>query len=174
VEVLAQWLLTHQGVELAGHLGVPARRQIHVDRALRRTQPQLVETPDLGGGERLVGDVRERLASPQAQRLPGTAGVEQLLEARRVHRTVAELQFVAPAARHDPGPVALEHPPEVRDVELHHLLRARRPLVAPQAFGEAVSRDRPPDLQRKHREHRPLLARPQLEGLIADACLDRP
>jgi hypothetical protein len=50
-------------------LAVPPCRQIGVDRALGRAQPQPVEAPDLRGGEWLVGEVGERLAAPQGERL---------------------------------------------------------------------------------------------------------
>ena len=69
MQVLAQRMLGDQRVELADHLGVPAGREVGVDRHLRRAQPQIVEAADLGGRERLVGDVRERVAVPQRERL---------------------------------------------------------------------------------------------------------
>ena len=69
VQALAQRMRGDQRVELADHLGVAARREVGVDRALGRAQPQLLEPADLGGRERLVGDVGERVAAPQRERL---------------------------------------------------------------------------------------------------------
>ena len=163
VQVLAQGIRCDERVELADHLGVPAGREVGVDRALGGAQPQRVEPADLSGGERLVGDVRERVAMPQGKRLARTRLVEQALEAHRVDGVARQLQLVAAAARDDQGAVAVERPPQVRDVELHHLRRAGRRLVAPQPLRETVRRHRPPRLEREHREHRPLLAGAQLD-----------
>ena len=68
-------------VELADHLAMAAGREVGVDRQLGRAQPQLLEAADLGGGERLVGDVGERLAAPQRERLARARLLEQALEA---------------------------------------------------------------------------------------------
>ena len=46
-----------------------ARGQIRVDRQLRGGQAQLLEPTDLHGRERLVRDVRQRIAAEQRQRL---------------------------------------------------------------------------------------------------------
>ena len=142
VQVLAQRMLGDQRVELADHLGVPAGREVGVDGRLRRAQPQLVEAADLGGGERLVGDVLERVAVPQRERLARRAALQQPLEARRVHLAVGELELVAAAARDDLRAVAVQQRPQVRDVELDHLRRARRRLLAPQALDQRVGRHR--------------------------------
>jgi hypothetical protein len=71
VQVLAQRLRRHQPFQFADHLGVPARREVELDRALGGAQPQVVEAADLRGGERLAGDVGERVAPPQGERLAG-------------------------------------------------------------------------------------------------------
>jgi hypothetical protein len=57
VQALAQRMLGHEPVELAGQLGVAPGRQVDVDRHLGCPQPQVLETADLSGGERLVGQV---------------------------------------------------------------------------------------------------------------------
>ena len=69
VQPLAQRLLGHQRLELADHLAVPPGRQVTVDGQLDRGQAQLLQAADLRGGERLVGDVGQRRAAPQRQRL---------------------------------------------------------------------------------------------------------
>ena len=163
MQALAQRVLRDERVELADHLGVPAGGEVGVDRQLGRAQPQLLEPADLGRRERLVGQVRERLAAPQRQRLARPRLAEQPLGAHRVDLAVRELQLVAATAGHDSDPVAVEHAAQVRDVELHHLRRARRQRVAPQPLGQAIGRHRPARLQREHREHRPLLAGAQLD-----------
>ena len=69
VQRLAQRLLEDQSLELADALAVAAGGQVMVDRELDRRQPQLLEPADLGGGERLAGDVVERRTAPQGERL---------------------------------------------------------------------------------------------------------
>ena len=81
--------------------------------------------------------------------------LDQALEADRVHLAVGELQLVAAAAGDDRGAVALEQPAQVRDIELHHLRRAGRRLLAPQSLGETVGRDRATDLAARASRARP-------------------
>ena len=69
VQALAQRLLRDDRVDLGEDLELAAGREVGVDRELERPQPQLLEPADLGGRERLVGDVIERRAAPQRERL---------------------------------------------------------------------------------------------------------
>ena len=114
------------------------------------------------------------LAAPQRERLARAGLVEQALEAHRVDVVIRELQLVAAAAGDDPGAVAVEHPPQMRHVELHHLRRARRRLLAPQPSASRSTDTVRPDLEREHREHRPLLAGAQLDRPVPEANLERP
>ena len=68
-----QRMLGHQRLELGDELAVPALGQVGVDGLLERVEPELLEAPDLGRGERLVGDVvegavRARGRAPGARR----------------------------------------------------------------------------------------------------------
>ena len=70
MQAFTQRVLGDQPVELACQLGVAPGRHVGVNRHFRRAQPaQIVEAPDLGSGERLVREVRQRLAAPQRQGL---------------------------------------------------------------------------------------------------------
>ena len=160
-------------VELADHLGVAPGLEVGVDRHLGSAQAQLVEAADLRGRERLARHVGERVAAPQRERLARAGLLEQPLEAHRIDIVARELQLIAAAARDDAA-VAVEHPPQVRHVELHHLRRARRRLLAPQPLRQAIRGNRPPHLEREHREDRPLLAGAQLDRPIPEANLERP
>ena len=84
VQPLAQRLGGDERLELADHLAVPALVEVVLDRELERRQPQLLQPPDLGARERLVGDVVERRAAPQRQRLARRAARHQPLEPRRI------------------------------------------------------------------------------------------
>ena len=174
VQVLAQRIRSDERVELPDHVGVAALREIGVDRALRRTHAQLLEPADLGGRERLVGEVGERISVPERERVARARLAHQPLEAHGVDVALGQLQLVAAAVGHDSNAVAVEDASEMRHVVLHHLRGARRQLVTPQALGETIRRHRPARLQGEHREYRPLLAGAQLDGAIPEANLERP
>ena len=69
VQLLAQGVRFDERLELADGLGA-AGRQVRIECELGRVQTQFVEPADLGCGERLVGEVGERLPAPQRKRLP--------------------------------------------------------------------------------------------------------
>ncbi len=64
-------------------------REIGLDALLERDQPELLEAGDVGLCERLVREIRERRAAPQAECL-----AKQLARAGRL----ASLQRIAPVA----------------------------------------------------------------------------
>jgi hypothetical protein len=93
--------------------------------------------------------------------------------ARGVHLVLAHVEGVASAVGDDRRAIAAQQRPQVRDVELEHLRRGRRRLLAPQALDQRVDRHRAAGSQGEHREHRPLLAGAELDGPVAEAKLDR-
>jgi hypothetical protein len=173
-ELLAQRVLVDQRIELADDVGVTAGFEVRVDCLLGGAQPELLQPPNLGGGERLVGQVGERLAAPQCERVTAARLVDQAFEADRVDVAVRQAQLVAATVGDDLGAVALEDAAQVRHVELHHLRRARRRVLAPQAFGESVDRDRLPDPERQHRQDGALLGRPERNRPAIEVGLDGP
>jgi len=50
--------------------GVTAEREVGVDADLQRLQAQLLQSRDVGRGEGVEGEVRQRRAAPQRERLP--------------------------------------------------------------------------------------------------------
>ena len=174
VQLLAQRMLGHQPVELTEHLLVKSSRQIGVDRLLGRAQAPLPQPTNLRGGERFFGDVGERLATPQRERLAGTRLFEQALEPDRVDLAAGQPQLVTAPTGHDNRTVALEQPAQVRDMLLDHLGCAWRRLIAPQALRQALRRDRMAHPQREHRQDGSLLTRTELDWPAVEARLDRP
>ena len=174
VKVLAQRLFGDQRVQLADHLAVATCLEIGVDRHLARAQAQLLEAADLIAGERLPGQVGQRLAAPQRERVARPALVEQPLREQRVDHAVGELELVAATVRDDDRAVAGERAAQVRDVELHHLPAARAAARPP----TGLPRGDPPRPSGRapgeHREDRPLLAGAQLDGPVLEANLERP
>jgi hypothetical protein len=55
--------------ELADQLCVGAECEVGLEAFLERCEAQLLETGDLALGERLVGEVGERRAAPEGERL---------------------------------------------------------------------------------------------------------
>ena len=68
-QALAKRVLDDQCLELSNQLVVAPERKVGVDPELYCREPDLVEPADGRLGEALVGEVRERRASPQRQRL---------------------------------------------------------------------------------------------------------
>jgi hypothetical protein len=95
-------------LELADDVGMPPRVEVRLDRQLVRVHALFVEPADLGGGERLVGDVGEGLAAPERERLPRPGLVQQPLEARDVDRVGGNLELVVATVDDDRRAVAVE------------------------------------------------------------------
>jgi hypothetical protein len=63
-------MLGHQALELGGDVSVAAERQVDLGPLLDRREAELLEAATLDLGEALVGEVGQRRAAPQGQRLP--------------------------------------------------------------------------------------------------------
>ena len=66
---LTRRVLGDERRELADELGMTAERELGVDSVLERCEAQLLEPRACGLGEALVGEVRERRAAPERERL---------------------------------------------------------------------------------------------------------
>jgi hypothetical protein len=163
VQALLERMRGDEPLELGDRLAVASGRERRVDRQLARPQPELLEAADLRAGERLVGEVAQRLAAPQLERVMRGGGavagglLDEPLEADRVDGVGADAQLVAAAAGDDLGLGALEQPAQLRDVELHHLHAAGGRVLAPEPLDQLVGRHRGVGPQPQHREHRALL-----------------
>ena len=62
-------MLGDERLELTDELVVAPEQQVGVDPELDRRQPDLLEPGDRRLGEALVGEVRERRAPPERQRI---------------------------------------------------------------------------------------------------------
>ena len=143
MQPLPERVVREQRVDLADDLLVAAGGQVGVDRQLGGSQAKLLEPPDLGSGERLVGDVRERLAAEQREGRPRRVPVvavpgrvrrlgDQPLEAVRVHLLAVDPQLIRAPARDDHGAaVVVQQLAQPPDVVLDHLGGAGRGLSSP-------------------------------------------
>ena len=171
VQALAQRLLRQQRLQLGQHLAVAPGIEVLVDRDLERGRPQLLQAPDLRCGERLVGDVGQRRSVPQAQRLARGALSEQPLEAAGIHPAAAELQLVAAPVRGDRVglPLRGHRLAQLRNVELHHLGRRGRRLVAPEPVDQPLGRNGRAGVEREHGEQGARLRAAEGDPAIAKA-----
>ena len=168
-EALTEWVPAHQQLELGDELGIAAEGEIHLDPFLEGLEPKLLEPRDLGLRPRLVGELDQRLSSPERKRLPqqparldrgrGPRVTDELLETEQIERPGIGMELV----RRGDGPdqVAAERPAELRDVGLEHLrCRGRRP-AGPDLLDQAIARDRLVRPKKEDDEQRAGLARTQ-------------
>ena len=98
-------------LELGDELRALAELEVGVDPLLERLEPQLLEPADLALGERLEGEVGERRATPERQRLAKLRGSlgrvraprlgDEPLEPAEVEAVGVDLQDVARRPRHE-------------------------------------------------------------------------
>ena len=137
MQLLTQRLPRDQRLQLPDQLGVPPEGQIGLNPGLHDGEPLLLEPGALGLRERLVGELRQRWAAPQPQRLAElgrgesrrwaerlSALVGEPLKAGQVELVGVEFQQVAgPAADQDESGwasgVRVQQLAQARDVDLH-------------------------------------------------------
>jgi hypothetical protein len=176
VQPLAQRVLGQQGVDLADDLLVAACSQVGVDGQLRGRQAQRLEPADLRTGERLVGDVGERVAAEERERLPraiawGAAGrlAHQPLEPQRVDELAVDQQLVRAPTRDDLRAAVGSHDlAQAPDVVLDHLRGARRRFLTPEPFDQALGGDEPVRFQAEHGQHCALLRSAERDRMVVD------
>ena len=115
VHALAHRVLGGEPLEPGHRHGVPSEREVGVHGELDGAQPQLLELRDLGLGERLVGEVRERLAAPQPEGLRQRhrrgrriARGERLAPGGDERREVVDVELTRGHAQHVGAGVGLE------------------------------------------------------------------
>ena len=103
---LPQRMIGHQFAQLTGQQAVLAQRQPSLGLLLQRDQPSLLQPRDRRPGKHGVGEIRERRASPQCQRigehlgpdagiLGRTGPLHQGGEPALVQRVALDLQQIA-------------------------------------------------------------------------------
>src|SRR5215218_1244248 len=155
--------------------------KIGLDPRFEGRHAQLLETRALVPGERLrelgqraPAPERERLTQ-QLSRLPGIALRERAptfadgtLESDQVELVLAHLEHVAWTAGMQPR--LGKRLPQLRDVNLHHLLSRVRHVLAPEGVDDLLAGDGTIRIQQQHREERPLLA---CHDLQRDGTIER-
>ena len=178
---LAQRMEADERLELGDDLGVRADRELRLGPLLDEREVELLEARDLLPRERLVAELRQRLAAPQGERvveqsctpnrIAGARGVDQAPDARRVELLGLEPDDVAGRPRLDR--IGAERLPQLRDEVLERRHGRRRRALGPQRLDQPVLRDDPAGLEQEHREHDPLLRAAERDGLAVSASLER-
>jgi hypothetical protein len=165
---LSQGLRVDEAFELRDELGRAARLEILLDALLEAREPELLQTLDLRLGEAQVGELRERRASPESERIAKAA-------VRAEERKLLQVELSGVDVQHVPGglplqAVSADDLPQVRDVDLERLLHRLGGRVLPQRVDQAVGGDDSIGLEEQHGQERTVLLSTKVD---AAAVLDR-
>ena len=173
-------------LELGDELLVPSERQVRVDPVFERGEPELREPSGLAQRERLVDELGERRAVPEAERLAQARCSSQLLAARERRAGLtdealeaSEVELLRRQLRHVAlrvganGRVGAERLAQLRDVHLHGL-GGRLGRLAPGAFDEPVAADDLAGVEEQLSEHGALLRPAERERTTLGTGLERP
>ena len=168
-QALAQGVVPHERLELGEHGAVPAERELGLEPLLERGEPQLLEPPDRRLRERLVRDVGERGAAPEAesvlQQADGGLGLGPVERLRGLVRPPLEPVQVEPLRLDVEGVTrrpCLDHLRSEGLAQLGHLtlyLRhgGDRRSARVEVVGQPLDGDDPVRAQQEDRERRALL-----------------
>ena len=167
----------------------PARApepQVGVDAGLQRAEPQLLQARDRGGGEGLEGEVGERLATPQAERvaqprrrLCRVAAAERRRSVGRQPLEALEVDVVGPDAQPVAGRQRLhgrggaEGLAQLGDLAVDLRDRGDRRRVAVEVAGEPVDRHDAVGVEQQHGQQRPLPRAAEADGAVGAADRER-
>jgi hypothetical protein len=159
---------------------MPAKREIRLDPLLECRQPEVLEWHGAAGGG-LAGEIRERLAAPERQRLGKALGcngrlgaprvIDQTLKTVEVALAVGDAQQVP---RRLPDEPIAELTPEAAEVVLERGERRGRRRVAPDAVDEPLDGDNAVRIEQEDCQHRPPLHPAERENALAVPDLERP
>ena len=168
-EALAIGVLGDQPLEPLEQLRVVAQRQFRLGQQFECRDAQVLQPRDLGLGERLEGQIRQRRPAPERQRSLerrrrprrvarrelAAAFRHQALELVGVEPPGVEPELVAVLARRDHVSVS-ERSAQPRDVDLHGLGGRRWRSVAPELVDQPIAAERLVGVQQQHGQQRPL------------------
>ena len=185
-QALVVRVLLHERLELAHQLLVAAAGEVGVDAVGQAREPQRLEPRRLRLGEALAGDVRERGAAPQRERLPQrgrrlvrlaarqlrAAAPQERLEAVGVEAAGRRPQRVAAALGHQHALV--QRRPQPRGQHLDGLAPVLRIGAAPQLVDGAVDVHDRAAVHEQQREQRERPAPRHAPASIPRLDRDRP
>ena len=179
-----------EGVEFGGQFGVAAAGQLSVDARFEGRKAGFFEPGRLCPGDRAVGHVRHRRASPQGQRIPqrrrrflegpfnalAPAFGDECLEAGGVEALRRDPRHIAGRLGDDDSVPAgfPERLPQPGDVHLQGMDRPIGWLPFPEILGQALGGDHSVHRGEQQRQHGPLPAPTQRDSPALMEDLYRP
>ena len=179
-------MLAHQRLELPDQPCVLAERQPRVDSILKRRQSRLPKPGDLALREALVGEIGQRLPTPQRKRLAqapvgdrrvtrgkrALAAGHQRLKTADVNLLALDREQITVSPRQDH--IVAERLAQLRDVALNDLDRARGRPLAPQLVDQPIGRQHLAAVNQQHSQQRTLLSAAQRDQATILRDLKRP
>ena len=95
-------MLANERLQLANERGLAALGEVGFDSVLETGKAEVLETFDLVPSKALVGEVRQRRATPEGERLAGITIVEKALKASQVELVFLNLEPIPGRMRDDP------------------------------------------------------------------------
>ena len=135
-EVFAERMLVHERLEFADDRRVATGREVGLDPQLHARESELFESSDLGLGEWLVCELRERSPAPEPHRISERSVRDEPLEAVEIELASFDAQLVAGRSGHDP--LAPECASQLRDVDLERLRRRCGWALAPERANQRI------------------------------------
>ena len=160
-EMLAERIGACESVELADQLRVAAVGEIALDPLLETGEAKLLQACDLGFGEAPVGEVGQRVSSPERERLRRLPVVPQELETAEIELLRPEPQQISARLRLQAVPA--EHLAQLRDVHLERLSRRLGRLLVPEGLDQPIVRNDAVCVQREHGEGGTLFGAAEVE-----------
>ena len=183
-QALAQRLFADEPLQFGHELRMPAAGEVGLDPLFDSVESKGLEAGDLALREVLVGEVRQRRATPQREGLPQARRrvvvparrpqplslLHQVLEPLRVERAGLQLERVATCSRVQPARRA-ERTTEARDVGMQRLARSGRRLRSVQILDQPLAEHDLAAMEEQDREERPRSrsAEGDLAAAVADA-----
>ncbi len=184
-------MLTNERLQFRDQLSGQAALEVGVEPQFDRLQPELLETGDLGLGERLVGELLERLAPPERQRLTehersrrrvdvgecSTLG-DHPLEPDRVDLVVCHLDEVAGGPREQDRAIRallaiwLERLAQSRHVDPQRVLLVDTAGVTPQLVEDLIGREHRVRRRQQQGEQGALSKRTEVDGIAVSQHLE--
>ena len=163
---LAERMRADERLELADYLRVSSDRKLRLGTLLDEREVELLEPRDLLPRERLVAELRQRLAAPQGaarrRAAPRAAPARSPARRRRGSARARGRAARGRAARGSPAAASRSRPGRAPSAAARRSSGATATAVAgglllPQRLDQTVERDDPSRLEQEHGEQRPLL-----------------
>src|SRR5437868_4720151 len=154
-------MLANEHLQFADECEMAALCKPVVDARFEARNAKLIEARDLSLSETQGREVGQRWSAPACERVVVEPLADETLDAVQVELTFVDVQQVAGRPRLQP--LFAQKLAQLRDVDLHGLLRGLGRLVLPKRVDQAAGRDDAIRLQQEYRQQRALFLRAEVE-----------